>query len=96
MLSSEQQTLVNDTSAVKSLIKNDWGPMDFSVAGKPNGYAIDLLNMIGEMTGIRFEFVNGFSWGELVSKFHKKEVLDGLMQSVQNYKKFKWHRWPIQ
>ncbi|TCN91238.1 HD domain-containing phosphohydrolase [Vibrio crassostreae] len=84
MLSSEQQTLVNDTPPLLVSNQNDWGPMDFSVAGKPNGYAIDLLNMIGEMTGIRFEFVNGFSWGELVSKFQEGSI-DGL-QSVQNYK----------
>ncbi|MFA0350797.1 hypothetical protein AB4486_28240, partial [Vibrio sp. 10N.222.55.C6] len=34
--------------------------------------------------GIRFEFVNGFSWGELVNKF-QEGTIDGL-QSVQNYK----------
>ncbi|MEZ9795348.1 transporter substrate-binding domain-containing protein, partial [Vibrio splendidus] len=84
MLSSEQQALINDTPPLLVSNQNDWGPMDFSVAGKPNGYAIDLLKMIGEMTGIRFEFVNGFSWGELVSKFQEGSI-DGL-QSVQHYK----------
>ena len=84
MLSSEQKALVNDTPPLLVSNQNDWGPMDFSVAGKPNGYAIDLLKMIGDMTGIRFEFVNGFSWGELVNKFQEGSI-DGL-QSVQNYK----------
>ncbi|ARP38366.1 HD domain-containing phosphohydrolase [Vibrio syngnathi] len=84
VLSSEQKAWVNDTPPLLVSNQNDWGPMDFSVAGKPNGYAIDLLKMIGEMTGIRFEFVNGFSWGELVSKFQEGSI-DGL-QSVQNYK----------
>ncbi|OED85322.1 HD domain-containing phosphohydrolase [Vibrio crassostreae] len=84
ILSSEQQALINDTPPLLVSNQNDWGPMDFSVAGKPNGYAIDLLKMIGEMTGIRFEFVNGFSWGELVSKFQEGSI-DGL-QSVQHYK----------
>ncbi|UPR48749.1 transporter substrate-binding domain-containing protein [Vibrio cyclitrophicus] len=84
MLSSEQKALVNDTPPLLVSNQNDWGPMDFSVAGKPNGYAIDLLKMIGDMTGIRFEFVNGFSWGELVNKF-QEGTIDGL-QSVQNYK----------
>ncbi|MFA0153501.1 transporter substrate-binding domain-containing protein, partial [Vibrio sp. 10N.261.46.C10] len=82
MLSSEQKALVNDTPPLLVSNQNDWGPMDFSVAGKPNGYAIDLLKMIGDMTGIRFEFVNGFSWGELVNKF-QEGTIDGL-QSVQN------------
>ncbi|MFA0556895.1 MULTISPECIES: HD domain-containing phosphohydrolase [unclassified Vibrio] len=84
MLSSEQKALVNDTPPLLVSNQNDWGPMDFSVAGRPDGYAIDLLKMIGGMTGIRFEFVNGFSWGELVNKF-QEGTIDGL-QSVQNYK----------
>ncbi|MEZ9763611.1 HD domain-containing phosphohydrolase [Vibrio splendidus] len=83
-LSPEQQTLIENTPPLLVSNQNDWGPMDFSVSGQPNGYAIDLLKMIGEMTGLRFEFVNGFSWGELVNKF-KKGSIDGL-QSVQNYK----------
>ncbi|WP_135456356.1 HD domain-containing phosphohydrolase [Vibrio echinoideorum] len=82
-LSPAQQTLIENTPPLLVSNQNDWGPMDFSVSGQPNGYAIDLLNMIGDMTGLRFEFVNGFSWGELVNKF-KKGSIDGL-QSVQNY-----------
>ncbi len=81
--SSEQQAIIEKTPPLLFSNQNDWGPMDFSVSGEPHGYAIDLLKMISEMSGIRFEFVNGFSWAELTGKFHEGSI-DGL-HSIQNY-----------
>ncbi|MDP2501454.1 phosphohydrolase [Vibrio splendidus] len=81
--SSEQQAIIEKTPPLLFSNQNDWGPMDFSVSGEPHGYAIDLLKMISEMSGVRFEFVNGFSWAELTGKFHEGSI-DGL-HSIQNY-----------
>ena len=81
--SAQQQTIIDNTSPLLFSNQSDWGPMDFSVSGKPHGYAIDLLKMISEMSGVQFEFVNGFSWAELTGKFQEGSI-DGL-HSVQNY-----------
>ncbi|WP_261884433.1 HD domain-containing phosphohydrolase [Vibrio pomeroyi] len=81
--SPEQQAIIEATPPLLFSNQTDWGPMDFSVSGQPNGYAIDLLKMVGETSGIQFEFVNGFSWKELTDKFHEGSI-DGL-HSIQNY-----------
>ncbi|WP_215406985.1 HD domain-containing phosphohydrolase [Vibrio gigantis] len=81
--SAQQQTIIDNTSPLLFSNQSDWGPMDFSVSGKPHGYAIDLLKMTSEMSGVQFEFVNGFSWAELTGKFQEGSI-DGL-HSVQNY-----------
>ncbi|MDD1827835.1 transporter substrate-binding domain-containing protein, partial [Photobacterium sp. ZSDE20] len=81
--SPKQQAIIEATSPLLFSNQTDWGPMDFSVSGQPNGYAIDLLKMVGETSGIQFEFVNGFSWKELTDKFHEGSI-DGL-HSIQNY-----------
>lgn len=81
--SSDQQAIIEKTPPLLFSNQKDWGPMDFSVSGEPHGYAIDLLKMISEMSGVRFEFVNGFSWAELTGKF-QEESIDGL-HSIQNY-----------
>ena len=44
----------------------DWPPFDFAENGEPKGYTIDLIRLIGEKTGLQFEFVNGFTWSELL------------------------------
>lgn len=81
--SPKQQAIIEATPPLLFSNQTDWGPMDFSVSGQPNGYAIDLLKMVGETSGIQFEFVNGFSWKELTDKFHEGSI-DGL-HSIQNY-----------
>ncbi|NOH96376.1 HD domain-containing phosphohydrolase [Vibrio sp. 99-70-13A1] len=82
-LTSDQQQIIAETGALLMSNKNDWGPMDFSVSGQPQGYAIDLLSIIETMSGIDIEFVNGFSWRDLANKFKEGE-LDAL-HSIQNY-----------
>lgn len=47
----------------------DWPPIDFAVAGQPYGYAIDVIDLIQQQTGIRFKFVNGYDWPSLVQQF---------------------------
>lgn len=82
-LTSDQQQIIAETGALLMSNQNDWGPMDFSVSGQPQGYAIDLLSIIETMSGIDIEFVNGFSWRDLANKFKEGE-LDAL-HSIQNY-----------
>ena len=52
----------------------DWPPFDFAENGEPKGYSIDLINLIGEKTGLEFEFVNGYTWPELLEKFKAGEI----------------------
>ncbi|QUM75179.1 transporter substrate-binding domain-containing protein [Moritella sp. 24] len=76
-LTALQQRAINTAAKIKISNQNDWAPIDFSVSGKPQGYAIDILLLIEEMTGIDFEFINGFSWFELLDKYNNGS-LDGL------------------
>lgn len=43
-------------------------------SGEPGGYAIDVLKLIAEKTGMAVEFVNGFSSAELVKKYRNGEI----------------------
>ena len=54
--------------------ETDWPPFDFSVDGRPKGYSIDLIELIGKKTGLQFEFINGFPWSELLAKFKAGDI----------------------
>ena len=82
-LTPAQKKKIAEAGALLVSNQNDWGPMDFSVSGKPQGYAIDLLAVIEGMSGINFEFVNGFSWKELLNQFKEGE-LDALHSIQKN------------
>ncbi|NOQ92759.1 MAG: transporter substrate-binding domain-containing protein, partial [Flavobacteriaceae bacterium] len=43
-----------------------WPPIDFVKDGKPMGYAIDLMDLIGKELGIKINYISGLSWAELM------------------------------
>jgi HD-GYP domain-containing protein (c-di-GMP phosphodiesterase class II)/ABC-type amino acid transport substrate-binding protein len=79
-LSASQQAVVEQYPQLKVSNEMDWAPIDFAVSGQPRGYSIDYLNMLSAMTGIEFNYVNGFSWLELIERFKDGDI--DLLQPV--------------
>lgn len=87
-LSPAQQKIVAEHSKIKISNENDWAPIDFAKSGMPNGYSIDLLNIISDMIGVEFDYINGFTWPELVEGFKRGELgmLNSLYKTADNEK----------
>ncbi|MBA5762949.1 transporter substrate-binding domain-containing protein [Vibrio sp. 404] len=81
-LTQQQAELVRATPTLVVSNQNNWGPYDFARAGEPQGYAIDTLKLLSKMTGIQFEFVNGFDSQALVDKFNQGKI--DVIHSVTN------------
>ena len=62
----------------------DYVPFDFVVGNEPCGYSVDLIQMIADYAGLKIEFVNGYTWSELLKLF-KQGKLD-LMHMVNKTK----------
>ncbi len=73
-LTAEEREWVAKHPVLKVGNELDWPPFDFAENGEPKGYSIDLINLIGEKTGLKFEFVNGYTWPELLEKFKASEI----------------------
>ena len=53
----------------------DWPPFDFvDKDNLPAGYSIDLIELIAEKTGLNIQFVNGYSWNEILDRFQRDEI----------------------
>ena len=79
-LTAEETAYIRSLPVLKVSNELDWPPFDFAQSGVPRGYSVDIINMLAEMTGLKVQFVNGYSWPEL-----KQQYLDGeidLLQSV--------------
>ena len=61
----------------------DFPPFDFVVGGEPQGYSIDLLNLIARKVGINIEYVNGYTWSALEDLF-RQQGIDLLHSLVKN------------
>ena len=85
-LTAAQQNVVAEHSVIKVSNETDWAPIDFSKSGMPKGYSIDLLNIISDMTGVEFDYINGFTWPELVEGFKQGELamLNSLYKTADN------------
>ena len=58
----------------------NWPPFDYSLAGRPSGYSVDIIKLIARMTGLKMRFTNGYSWPELVQLYQSGEI--DLLQPV--------------
>jgi len=52
----------------------DWHPFDFVEYGQPKGLAIDHIKLISQKIGLKIEFVNGYSWPELLELFKQRKI----------------------
>ncbi|RLA45533.1 MAG: phosphohydrolase [Gammaproteobacteria bacterium] len=79
-MTGREKTFVESQPTLKVSNEMNWPPFDYALGGEPRGYSVDVIRLIGKMTGLQFKFVNGLSWGELIALF-KAGDLD-LLQSV--------------
>lgn len=73
-LSAAERELVAGLPVLRVSNETDWPPFDFTVAGEPQGYAIDLLSLVSQMTGLRFRYNNGYSWPQLQAMYQRGEI----------------------
>lgn len=73
-LNPEEQLWIKEHPTITVSNEFDWPPFDFTLSGKPHGFGIDLMNLISEYSGIQFQYINGFTWDQLVEMFSNGEI----------------------
>ncbi len=73
-LTAEELTWIKKNPVLRVGNEMDWPPFDFAENGEPKGYTIDLMRLISKKTNLQFEFVNGFTWSELMEMFKAGQI----------------------
>jgi len=73
-LTKEEQAWLQKYPTIKVSNEMDYAPFDFAIGNQPQGYSIDLLNLLAERIGIRIEYINGYTWAQLMDLFKKNEL----------------------
>jgi diguanylate cyclase (GGDEF)-like protein len=73
-LTPEEQAFLTAHPVIRVGNEDDWPPFDFSSHGRPTGYAIMYLDLLGRRLGLSFEYVNGYTWFELLGLFRNHEI----------------------
>lgn len=87
-LSPEEKEWIGKKGVLKVSNELDWPPFDFVQDNKPSGISIDYLNLIAKKAGLELEYVNGYTWSELVELFKKGEldILHSLYKTPERQK----------
>lgn len=73
-LTPEEREFLRSHPVIRVGNEDDWPPFDFSEHGVPKGYAIEHLELLGRKLGISFEYVNGYTWAELLDLFRQGRI----------------------
>jgi len=73
-LTVEEQAWLKAHPVLKVGNETDWPPFDFAEDGQAKGFAIDYLSLVAQKVGLRLEFVNGYTWSQLMEMFKAGEL----------------------
>ena len=73
-LTAQEEAWLQEHPSIKVSNEDDWPPFDFSVDGEAQGYSVDMVKLLAKEIGIKVEFVNGYSWSELLREFDKGNI----------------------
>ncbi|KJG06160.1 ABC transporter substrate-binding protein [Photobacterium angustum] len=59
VLTPKEKKLIKKTPILRVSNQENWAPIDFTISGRPAGLIPDLLYMVGQSTGLEFDFFNG-------------------------------------
>ena len=73
-LTPKEQAFVQDHPVIRVSNEMDWPPFDFAIGGQPFGLSIDLMNLLAQRLGLTLEYINGYSWSELMAHFKDGDI----------------------
>jgi ABC-type amino acid transport substrate-binding protein/serine phosphatase RsbU (regulator of sigma subunit) len=73
-LTLEEKTWLAANPVIRVANETDWPPFDYVRDNKPYGFSIDMIKMAADQVSLQVEFVNGFTWSELIKKFHEGKL----------------------
>lgn len=72
-LSYQERVFLENNPVIRVSNEHDYPPFDFSHQGFPQGFSIDLMNLLAKKAGFEIEFVQD-SFSNLVEKIERKEI----------------------
>ncbi|MDT8378856.1 MAG: transporter substrate-binding domain-containing protein [Desulfotignum sp.] len=73
-LTPEEKAFLDTHPKIRVANEMDWPPFDFIQNGEPAGFAIDYIRLLAEIVGLDLEFINGYTWSQLLEKGRRKEI----------------------
>ena len=73
-LTAEEQAWIAENPVIRVHNESEYRPFNFNAGGEPQGYSIDVLNLLAEKIGISVEYISGKTWGAYLRMIQEKEL----------------------
>ncbi len=73
-LTEEELQWIKNHPYLKATNDMGWAPIDYVRAGRPAGFSVDYLKLVASKVGFSINFVNGYTWTELMTLARNKEI----------------------
>ena len=73
-LTTEEKEFIKNNPLINVGAETDWPPFDYVENGKYTGIAKDYLEIIEKKTGLKFNYVYGYKWNDLLQMAFNKEI----------------------
>jgi len=70
----EELLFLNQNKIITIANEMDWPPFDYNEFGKAKGLSIDYIKLLFDKAGLKYRFINGYSWTELLTLFKEKKI----------------------
>ncbi|MCP4383796.1 MAG: transporter substrate-binding domain-containing protein [Hyphomicrobiales bacterium] len=81
-LSDEEVAWLQGNPRVRVHNETNWPPFNFAANGRPQGYSIDIMNLVAGKVGLEVEYVTGPTWNEFLEMM-KTGDLDVMLNIVR-------------
>ncbi len=73
-LTDEEKQWISEHPVLKASNELTWAPLDYVENGEARGFSVDYLNLIADKFGFKIDYVNGYSWLELLELLEQREI----------------------
>ena len=73
-LTKTEADFLRANPVIKVANEMDWPPFDYTELGRPKGFSIDYIKLIAKKSGFKIQFINGYTWNELLERFKNKSI----------------------
>lgn len=95
-LTEEERSFIEIHPVIRAHNEQNWAPFNFYRDGKPQGYTIDILNLLARKLGFKIEYISGPTWDTFMGMLRSKDIdVIGNMVETEERKEFAAFTLPI-
>lgn len=74
IFTEEEIEYIKHSPAIKIPVETAWPPFNFIEYGEIKGYSNDYIRLISEKSGLKLNFIRGYSWDEMMDMLRNREI----------------------